>query len=189
MHPRHAHRFWRGLAVGGAVVVMALPAAAAYGQTAVRHDPAHDVVRERFSTDGSEVAAAHNKTADVVLVRYTHTNRQVETTMRIRDYGGHWEYWEDIKTPTRKYLVVGGGRGGHQRFDLYTGSGYVLTCDGLSATVDRIRNTFRVSVPRSCLGQPRWVRAHVQYDVLTHNGDELVDFNPRSPLSPRLYKR
>jgi hypothetical protein len=184
MQFQHRHRFSRGLAVGGAVVALVLPATAAVGQTAVRHDPAHDVFRSR--ADGSQVAAPHNKSADIVHVRYAHTKRRVVTTMRIRDYGGHWEYWEDIKTPTTKYLVAGEGHTTHQRFELGRGLRQDI-CDGLSAKVDRTNNTFRGSVPTTCLEQPRWVRAHVQYDVLVRNGDELIDLNPRSPLTPRLY--
>jgi len=187
MQVQHKHRFWAGLAVGGAMVALVLPATAALGQTAVRHDPAHDVIRTRFSTDGSDVAAPHNKIADIVHVRYAHTIRRVVTTMRIRHYGGRWEYWEDIKTPTRKYLVTGEGHETRQSFDLETESGRVLPCDGLSAKVDRADNTFRVSVPATCLEQPPWVRTHLQYDVLARNGDELIDLNPRSPFTPRLY--
>jgi len=54
MQFQHARRFWQGLAVGGVAVVTALPATAALGQTGIRHDPAHDVIRLRFNPDGSE---------------------------------------------------------------------------------------------------------------------------------------
>jgi len=111
--------------------------------------------------------------------------------MRIRDYRGYWQYWEEIKTPTRNYFVTGDGQGAQHSFYLQRGlNGPLLTCHGLSAKVDRTHNTFRVSVPRTCLKRPRWVRMHLPYDVAALNplnDDHFLDFNPRSGLARRLH--
>ena len=109
MHFKHGQRFWRGVGVGGVAVMMALPATAAFGQTAIHRDAAHDVIKLNEMETGS-VAAPRNKTADIVRVRFTHTDRRAVTTMRLREYGGRWNYTGFIKTPTRNFVGLGAPR-------------------------------------------------------------------------------
>jgi hypothetical protein len=61
MQIKHGQRFWRGVGVGGVAVMLALPATAAFGKTAIHHDAAHDVTKlnamgEDFVAGTSEVA-------------------------------------------------------------------------------------------------------------------------------------
>ena len=110
--------------------------------------------------EGSLVEVPRNKTADIVRVRFTHTDRRAVTTMRLRDYGGRWIYTGLIKTPTRNFVVVGWVQRARKHFVLFKGIEHpiVVPCDGISSKVDRAKNTFRVSIPTDCLKQPRWVR-------------------------------
>jgi hypothetical protein len=51
-------------------------------------------------------------------------------------------------------------------------------CDGLSHRIDYEANTIKMSVPRSCLGGPRWVRftsAHFAYDGRAETSDQPHD--------------
>ena len=176
MHFKHGHRFWRGVGVGGVAVVMALPATAAFGQTAIHHDAAHDVIKANAS-ETRLVAAPSNKTADIVRIRFTHTNARAVTTMRLREYGGRWQYIGFIKTPTRNFVVFGGGHHARKRFFLARGieDPVLVPCDGISSKVDRAKNTFRASVPTDCLNHPRWVRMGLLYVVHAPHGAALAD--------------
>jgi hypothetical protein len=194
MQVRHRHRFWRGLTMGGVAVMMALLPTAAFGQTLRHTDPAHDVAK--MKNDGSVVAAPTNKTADIVHVAHRHTSLRVITTMRLRDYGGTWEYFEAIKTPTRDYVVFGTGSGTSRNIYLTkAGSETPLPCDGFSATVRPAENTFRVSIPRTCLHGPRWVRMGLAYRAFGKGGATFSDDSLRKgpegamtlTLSRRLY--
>jgi hypothetical protein len=66
-------------------------------------------------------------------------------------------------------------------------------CD-LGIRIDYARDRMRVAVPRSCLGDPAWVRLRFGASVLQRDGDEIIDDAgaPRwtdsspHPWSPRL---
>jgi hypothetical protein len=175
MHFKNGQRFWRGVAAGGLAVMMALPATAAFGQTTIHRDAAHDVMK--FNARGGGVAAPRNKTADIVRVRFTHTNQRAVATMRLRDYGGRWEYTGFIKTPARNFFVGGEGHHARKFFALFRGieDPILVPCDGMSSKVDRAKNTFRVSVPAECLDRPRWVRMGLLYGVHTRDGGGFFD--------------
>jgi hypothetical protein len=175
MHFIHGQRLWRGVGVGGVAVLMALPATDAFGQTAIHHDGAHDVIMvDRFGA--ALVAVPRNKTADIVRVRFTHTHRRAVTVIRLRDFGGRWHYIGLIKTPTKNFVVSGRRHNGHKQFVLFKGieDAIVVPCDGISSKVDRARNTFRVSVPTDCLNRPRWVRMGLYYYVHPHIGPAFL---------------
>jgi hypothetical protein len=176
MHVKHGRRFWRGVGVGGLAVMMALPATAAFGQTAIHHDAAHDVIM-MDEMGNPLVAVPRNKTADIVRVRFTHTNRRAVTTMRLRDYGGRWLYNGLIKTPTKKFVVFGRGQHARKHFELWKGIKHPIDvpCDGISSKVDRAKHTFRVSIPTDCLNRPRWVRMGLRYFVHAHDNVYLAD--------------
>jgi len=185
MQFKHGRRFWRGVGVGGVAMMMALPATAAVGQTTIHHDAAHDVIKSN-AMETRSVAAPGNKTADIVRVRFSHTNWRAVTTMRLRDYGGRWNYTGLIKTKTRNFLVFGSGHHARKRFVLAKGieDPSPVPCDGISSKVDRAKNTFRVSVPVNCLNRPRWVRMGLLYYVHAHDGGYLAD----DSLGPDLRK-
>jgi hypothetical protein len=176
MQFKHGRRFWRGVGVGGVAMMMALPATAAFGQTAIHHDAAHDVIKSNAMETHSD-PAPRNKTADIVRVRFTHTNRRAVTTMRLRDYGGRWNYTGLIKTKTRNFVVLGSGHHARKRFFLTRGieDPILVPCDGISSKVNRVKNTFRVSVPVNCLNRPRWVRMGLFYYVHARDGGYLGD--------------
>jgi hypothetical protein len=58
-------------------------------------------------------------------------------------------------------------------------SGPIPTCQGESVSVSALKNTTRVSVPRSCYGNPRRVRVHVRIDLRPGDG-RAPDVAPRS---------
>jgi hypothetical protein len=116
MQLQHGHKFWRGVAVSGLAVMMAIPATAAFGQKAGHHDPAHDVVKR---TKNSDVIAPENKAGDLVHVGFAHTSRRLVTTVRVRDYRGEWHYHGLIKTPARRFRVGGEGQGGFSIIGLF----------------------------------------------------------------------
>lgn len=157
-----------GILATSACLVLAMSGVAS-AQTLVHTDPAHDVVKTTY--DGV-VAAPTNKTADVVHVRFAHTSLRVTTTMRVRHYGGSWEYYGAIRTPTREYVVFGTGSGTSKDFYLTKPESETpIPCRGFSARVRPAENSFRVSIPRTCLQRPRWVRMGLVYIVFGTSGD------------------
>ena len=71
MQFKYGQRFWRGVGVGGVAVVMALPATAAFGQTAIHHDATHDVIKANDMGKGDdyrEIVPSKTKSAGPVRV-------------------------------------------------------------------------------------------------------------------------
>ena len=184
---KHGHRFWRLVGVGGVAVVMALPAAAAFGQAAVHHDPAHDVIMID-KMGNALVAVPHNKTADIVRVRFTHTHRRAVTTLRLREYGGRWNYNGLIKTPTRNFVVW--GQHDRKHFFLFRGieDPINVPCDGISSKVDQAKNTLRISVAADCINRPRWVQMGLLYYVHPRKNVYLAD-DALAPDVPKFFRR
>lgn len=154
-------RAWiSGILATSACLVLAISSVAS-AQTLRHTDPAHDVVK--MKNDGSVVAAPTNKTTDIVHVTFRHTSLRVITTMRLRDYGGSWEYYGTIGTATQQYYVL--GTDSSTFFLSKAGTERPIACSGLSVTIRPAKNTLRVSIPRTCLHRPRWVRMGLAYIV------------------------
>jgi hypothetical protein len=105
---------------------------------------------------------------DILWARTTHSTKGVTVNVRARALSDDTNELDvHIKTPGhRGFLVLGetfGGRGTGTLWILrgVNGSRRQVTCDGAKVRVDGPRGILRVHVPRSCLGDPRWVRTAV----------------------------
>jgi hypothetical protein len=127
---------------------------------AVLHDGAHDVwkVDQAFPQDNEMV---DKPKVDVLRMAVTHRSTAVTVRMKFVDLrrSGWQRYDAKIKTPDRVYVA---GMIAHKNLragvsDLYRGSN-VQQCDGLSHEIDYAADVVVLRVPRSCLGNPDWVR-------------------------------
>ncbi len=184
------------LAAGGAVIALALPAAA-YAEGVHHHDPAHDVQQVHFS-DGSTTAKPHNKAADIVGVDLDFTKKHVLISIRARAAAPGWLFGATIKTPRRTYTVEGTHDDTSTEFVLSKGrtaGGPPVACPDLAGTADPDAATITVKVPVSCVKDPHWIRAGVALLVPVADGFNADDgLRKRGvahevgvTLSPRLH--
>jgi hypothetical protein len=181
------------LAVGSTAV-----AAPALAETYRHADPAHDAV-DRQSTDATDtVPTPHNRSADLTRWTATHRHRTVTSTVHLRDVThGQWAVGWLLQTPhtDTKWAVevthLDNSHGvalvrDHQR----------VPCDGLSRRIRFDRDTVRISVPRSCLGRPRWVQVDPASDAYDAAGHDFEDNGMRDGTlnytdiawSPRVHR-
>jgi hypothetical protein len=168
MNARHV---LRAVATAGLVTAMAVPAAA-FAETFKHADPAKDVQK---ITDSSVKNVPDNKNADVVHLTVAHTEKHVQTTVRLRDLGRSWLYVSVLQTADKKFQLTGQRASGNTTWTLANGKGKPLTCDDLVGDQDRTANTVTVTVPDSCLGTPHWVRVGAGFVVMDKNGAFLAD--------------
>jgi hypothetical protein len=162
----------RGLTVAAAAAALVLPGAA-FAQSVHHRDPAKDVQKSA----GGLTNAPANKTADIVHLTLAHGRKAVTAEMKLRQYSNKpWTYVSQIKTPTSKYLVGGNHTSSGTQFILEKDATHkAVTCDGLSFQVKTGSDTLVVSVPNSCLKDPKWVQVGVGYVVPGKSGASYAD--------------
>ncbi|WP_408895993.1 hypothetical protein ACJ5H2_13870 [Nocardioides sp. R1-1] len=127
----------------------------------------HDVVGAAPAPDRAE-GDVHT-----VVVKHTRGKVKVRTAMRALPAARGWVTVGHIVTPHGRYearaiFLVEGGRS----LFLVRKPGRkesLARCSGLRGVFDRTGGTVSLRVPRSCLGNPRWVRVNVS--VYDWNGD------------------
>ncbi len=130
-----------------------------------------DAVGDAWSrgSDGVFTEAGSRSNTDVVASAVRHTDRRVNASVRYDDLVRNGDR---VVTPVRvlasngtTYLLrvtaEAGDRDGTGRLLRYTGKGAQtvgVPCEGLQHSVSYAEDLVAVSVPRSCLGGPAWVR-------------------------------
>ena len=131
--------------------------------------------------------------ADVTRVRYAHRSGHVvvraafvELNPTAALFGGI-----DTRTPRgKRFFTVMATRGNREGFLFKDNE---RPCR-VGIRIDYAADLMRTRIPRSCLGDPAWVRVRFGASVLQPDGDEIIDnagaprFDNRSPWpwSPRL---
>ncbi len=186
---RRAAAATAGLAAVLSTVAVAAPASA---ETYRHTDPARDVA----APDGPRPDV---KNGDIRDVRFEHARRNVTLRATFRDLareGEGLEQFVQVETPTGSYqfLVAAGPENwSGEFFPFGDGTG----CGGTDFRLDYGRNVFTLSLPRGCVGNPRWVKVgHATVTGLFRQTEQfLVDdalkrgfrFDEESlELSPRL---
>lgn len=157
---------WLTRAVCAAVLATgALAAPAASAATLTIRDSAGDV----GVTDGPDSVRLHGSraNADLLRVRVAHRPRVVYATLVYDDLrrGTDWRLGiVRLRTSLGRTFQVswnaesGNTRGSADLGRVHQGRGGVR-CRGLAHTVDHAADAVTLTVPRSCIGTPRWVRA------------------------------
>jgi hypothetical protein len=117
---------------------------------------------ERKGTESGPDPRPANTDTDIARFSARHTPRRVVLTTTLRDItpaSGVTVY--QIRTGNRAYEAVqrlGTKREMGPAFRLYRLNGDPVRCKGVRRSVDRTTEQAVVSIPRRCLGRPRWVR-------------------------------
>ena len=160
------------------LLVALLPAAlllptAVHAEELVIDDAVADVVTVGPTQEGQGdlanlVPTPDNLTVDVVRTVVRHDARRLRVRVDLRELGRERQYFAvlRVRTPTGTFEVEAEHLARRPEADLTGRVGHV-ECPRLRAVSDRASSRATVTVPASCLGDPRWVRVGVGVAVLT----------------------
>lgn len=137
-----------------AAAAVALPAGA---ETDTAGDPARDVVKVAIPS-GDESDAPGNRTVDVTRFTTRHRGARVRLVVEVRELGDHIALQLRIRTPRKSYFGYVENEGGTVFKGLSTKNGSPVCPARIGAAVDPGADTVSFTVPRGCIGRPRWVR-------------------------------
>ncbi len=176
-----------------AAVTLLVPAAPAAAQEFVRTDQRGDLSRVGEDSDVF-VPLPGRGYPDITRVRFAHRTDAVvvrASFVELHPTGQFLFGGIQVRTPRGRtfftVMATEGSRGGFLFKDNQN------PCR-VGITISYAEELMRVSIPRSCLGDPTWVRLRYGASVLQHDGDEIIDnagtptFDNRAPFpwSPRL---
>ncbi|WP_162599969.1 hypothetical protein [Nocardioides solisilvae] len=154
--------------------VLAPGAAGAAGQPPSRVvvvDGTGDVWRaDRRTDEWWEVGDVPEIDLRRTVVRHTADRVVVQSRFVDLQPGNRTTFWVGFALPGRTFAFSrivarrGQARGGHNL--LREPGGAKIDCDGLGHFVDRDLDLVTIEVPRSCLGEPAWVRANVSAQLV-----------------------
>lgn len=129
------------------------------------------MVRGSASEDSSSLAPAPAVVqGDIRRFVVDHRARTVVVTARFGDLARSARIYQggvlELRTADRTRVLtidVEPGGPGQGRVEFTNRNGRPVSCDGLARRIDWSTNTVRMTVPRACLGNPRWVRAGYGY--------------------------
>lgn len=185
-----------------AAAALAATTAPAHADSHVSRDARGDVVQLAAADDESLAEPAPGrKEGDVLRMRVTHGERAVHATIRYHrlskprgdDLGLHLLSLKTSKGRLADAVVVTDRRN-PQGDVIWAWGDAPRTCPGLRTHIDYAADRVRLTVPRSCLGEPRWVRGGgggslMQGETL-YGDDALLDGSLRreARLGPRVYR-
>lgn len=186
----------RSALVVAAAMTVPLAPTAAHADKYVRADASGDVVSFTKSADTPAPAQVNG---DVVRSTVRHKAKRVVLTMRFNDLdgSGYTVFAYSVRTSkmTRDVALV--TFPGHHagKVVMTTPKGKKVRCR-LARSIDYTANTATVSIPRSCVGKPRWVKVGMAM-VTSPNPDFTTGFADDSGTTgdfsqpkwtPRVYR-
>lgn len=165
-------RLARRLMAALAPAVLLLPTAV-HAEELTTEDAVADVVTVGPTEQGQDdlanlVPTPDNLSADVVRTVVDHDVRRLRVRVDLRELGRERQYFAvlRVRTPTGTFEVETEHLGRRPTAEL-TRRGRSVECPRLRTVSDRASSRATVTVPASCLGDPRWVRVGVGVAVLT----------------------
>ncbi len=142
-----------------------LTPAAAHAEKVVTTDPTADVVylgpteQGQGDTDNL-VPAPDNTTADVTRTVVDHTESRVKVRIDLRELGRAEVYFAvlQVRTPAGTFEVETDQHLARRPKVEMTRRSRAVECRRLRAVTDRTDARVTITVPTSCLGDPRWVQ-------------------------------
>ncbi len=168
-------------------VALGLPAAAAHAEKVETIDPAADVLYLGETGQGADdldnlVPAPDNTTADVVRTVVDHAASRLRVRIDLRELGRSRTYFAvlRVRTPTGTFEVETDHLGRRPQTDI-TRRSRAVECPRLRAANDRAAARATITIPTSCLGDPRWVQvgvgvASVETGTTAEGAEEAVVF-------------
>ncbi|WP_134738067.1 hypothetical protein [Nocardioides sp. 503] len=189
-------------AAPGAAPAASSPAQAAQGEHRVVHrDARRDAIR--FDTESEKKQPApRNRTSDITRTVVDHQAEQLVVKTRVRELGrsGYRLMIGEIQTPDgRRFdlMVDYSKRPIGEAFSLTpSGSGDEAECVGATWSAKRSTKQVTATIPRSCLGDPAWVKVGLGMVAAPRNlrtsmgddsrlsgriGDKHLKLGPRQP--------
>jgi hypothetical protein len=175
--------------VTGIVTLAFLVPTAAHADTYVHPDATGDVVSVK-KVSGATTPAPEQVEGDIVRTRVRHKAHRVVLKMRVRDLtqtGRGTVHYYSIRTKKLTRIVTVQAKPGD-----WDGTVTMLKPNGrrthchVSHRIDYTLNWARISVPRSCLNWPRWVKAAME--EITVNAAN-VGYADDSQTDGQIYNR
>ncbi|MDZ5619225.1 hypothetical protein SFC88_00215 [Nocardioides sp. HM23] len=141
-----------------ALLTAVLTAAPADAGRQTTTDAARDVYRVPAS--GTPALAPANRNHDIVRAGTVHRGRTLTLWLKVRSLPrtGYVATW-DVKTPNHRWALHHDRRAGTVYTSLFLFHGpEVLDCSGLRGKALPRQERVVVTVPRACIGRPRWIR-------------------------------
>jgi hypothetical protein len=154
------------LAATAAAAMVVVPVTAAQAQTWRHADATGDVQSMPVASDATTGTVEPGVTdPDIRTVRVSHAPRKV--TMRVqfvdlaaaKDVGYFFVFQLRTNERLHRQVELDAGPGMWRGQVSFSSPRRELRCKGLARSVDYIQNVVTVTVPRSCLSNPRWVQA------------------------------
>lgn len=161
-----------GLVAAAALAAAVLPAAAASAESAVVHDKTGDVWEAVYNPETGastfeEAGSVLN--SDIKQTTVRHTDRRVQITVEFVEMKPkriHPANYGFVRLDDDTTWVVGAYVDDEWNAQAFMGQESLgrgmaarrgVACQGMKAAADYEADTLSVSVPRSCLGNPRWI--------------------------------
>ena len=146
---------------------------AVHAEQVVTEDAVADVVTVGPTEEGEAdlanvVPTPENLTADVVRTVVDHRASRLRVRIDLRELGRARQYFAvlRVRTPAGTFEVETDNLGRRPQVDM-TRRGRSVECPRLRAVGDRAAARATVTIPASCLGDPRWVQVGVGVVELT----------------------
>lgn len=161
-------------AVLSAGLVLAAPAA--HAERVVTKDAVGDAVTITYHQDPESeeevlAPAPDEKIVDITHTVVQHRPHQMRVTVRFRDLeivhrsASDWLIAKiRVATPQANYWLGAGISRRPGEMSLFEGRHRHVECRGMDWSLDEQTDRLVASVPRTCLGAPRWVRVGVRVD-------------------------
>lgn len=166
------HTIRRLVATLGIITALILSSAGlASAQRWTHADPSGDAVTFTDDDESEFVVDPERKQGDVVQTTISHTRTKVVIRVRMRAIPrDDWGAFGVIRPPRATFQLMQLKFGGARHFSITKNDGErPVRCAAKSSRIDRTALVF--TVPRSCLGKPRWIRAGV--GVASYDGSFL----------------
>lgn len=163
-------------------------------------DPRGDV-RKVVDGTGSPVAAPHQSHGDIRRTAFRHTDHALWLRMRLTDLnrtGDLFNTYVRLRTNTGLYRGVSVMAGSRRFFgeERWAGGTLMERLDGrpvnsctMDHEIDYTNNVLALRIPRTCLGQPRWIRANARFTSFRYRGTSPTSFIDFAGDSPTTWTR
>ncbi len=174
-------------------IAVALGTVPAHAEKWTHKDARGDVVRTTLSDSSSTPQPAPEQSSvDITKVVAKHGRHTLTITVRTRTRMPRaLMAFSTIRTPGKRFMLFSmrlPGMGNSTSLLNFSGGGDdpEVRCRGLKRSLDSSKTVMTVSVPRSCLGNPRWIRfsAHLSsFDAASADESSFEDDGLRTGLS------
>jgi hypothetical protein len=165
---RHLRLGLVALAVGAL-----LAPSAAYADTMRHGDPQHDVAKRYLD---HAVRAPDNANADILRTVATHGKKSVTVKVKLAAVGRYWDVRARIVTP-KTYFVADLSWGDFMYVHVTRHYVHDVSCDAATYDVNGKQDVITLTVPRSCLGNPKWVKVGTDMTSGIHAANRYVYYD------------